>query len=158
MAPKVYIETSVISYLVALRNQRNLLVAANQELTQEWWERRRQSFELYVSAVVLAEAARGNETFAAARTAVARELTLVETSPAALDLADALVASAGLPPSAYEDALHIAVAATTGMDYLLTWNCKHIANAVIIPRVNRVIRSFGLEPPLIYTPQELMED
>lgn len=158
MAPKVYIETSVISYLVARRNQRNLLVAANQELTQEWWERRRQSFELYVSAVVLAEAARGDETFAAARTAVARELTLAETSQSAIDLAGALVASAGLPPNAYEDALHIAIAATTGMDYLLTWNCKHIANAVIIPRVNRVIRSFGLEPPLIYTPQELMED
>lgn len=158
MAPKVYIETSVISYLVARRNQRDLLVAANQELTQEWWERRRTSFELYVSAVVLAEASRGNETFAAARTAVARELMLVETSQRAIDLGDALVASAGLPPNAYEDALHIAIAATTAMDYLLTWNCKHIANAVIIPRVNRVVRSFGLEPPLIYTPQELMED
>lgn len=54
-------------------------------------------------------------------------------------------------------AARAAIAATTGMDYLLTWNCKHIANAVIIPRVNRVIRSFGFEPPLIYTPQELME-
>ena len=113
---------------------------------------------LYVSAVVLAEAARGDQTFAAARTAIARELTVVETSKTAIDLADALVARAGLPPNAYEDALHIAIAATTGMDYLLTWNCKHIANAVIIPRVNRVIRSAGFEPPFIYTPQELMED
>jgi hypothetical protein len=59
---------------------------------------------------------------------------------------------------ATEDALHIAIAATTGMDYLLTWNCKHIANAVIIPRVNGVIRSFDFEPPLIYTPQQLMEE
>jgi predicted nucleic acid-binding protein len=157
MAAKVYIETSVISYLVSRRNQRNLLVAANQELTHEWWEQRRRSFELYVSAVVLAEAARGNETFAAARSAVARELKVVETSQTAIDLAGALIASAGVPPNSYEDALHIAVSATTGMDYLLTWNCKHIANAVIIPRVNRVIRSLGLEPPLICTPQELME-
>jgi predicted nucleic acid-binding protein len=158
VAPKVYIETSVISYLVARRNQRDLLVAANQELTHEWWERRRQSFELYVSAVVLAEASRGDQTFAAARTAVVNELTLVETTQLAINLADALVGRAGLPANAYEDALHIAIAATSGMDYLLTWNCKHIANAVIIPRVNRVIRSSGLEPPLIYTPQELMED
>lgn len=158
MRPKVYVETSVISYLVARRNQRDLLVASNQELTQEWWENRRGSFELCVSAVVLAEASRGDQTFAAARTIVASELTLVETSKTAMELASALIQRAGLPPNAYEDALHIAVAATTGMDYLLTWNCKHIANAVIIPRVNQVIRSFGFEPPLIYTPQQLMEE
>ena len=158
MRPKVYIETSVISYLVARRNQRDLLVASNQELTHEWWETRRDQFELCVSAVVLAEVSRGNAEFAAARSAVSRELTLVETSQAAIDLADALVQRAALPENAYEDALHIAVAATTGMDYLLTWNCKHIANAFIIPRVNSVIRSFGFEPPLIYTPQELMEE
>ncbi|HVR40633.1 MAG TPA: type II toxin-antitoxin system VapC family toxin [Thermoanaerobaculia bacterium] len=154
----MYVETSVISYLVARRNQRDLLVASNQELTQEWWENRRASFELCVSAVVLAEAARGDQTLAAARTAVARELTLVEISESAMELANALLQRAGLPENAYEDALHIAAAATTGMDYLLTWNCKHIANAFIIPRVNRVIRSFGFEPPLICTPQELMED
>ena len=158
MRPKVYVETSVISYLVARRNQRDLLVASNQELTQEWWENRRGSFELCVSAVVLAEASRGDQTFAAARTIVASELTLVEMSETAMELASALIQRAGLPPNAYEDALHIAVAATTGMDYLLTWNCKHIANAVIIPRVNQVIRSFGFEPPLIYTPQQLMEE
>jgi len=158
MRPKVYVETSVISYLVARRNQRDLLVASNQELTQEWWENRRPDFELCVSAVVLAEASRGDQTFAAARTAVAHELTLVETSQTAMELAQALVERAGLPQSAYEDALHIAVAATSGMDYLLTWNCKHIANAAIIPRVNGVIRSFGFEPPLIYTPQQLMEE
>ncbi len=67
-----------------------------------------------------------------------------------MELAGALIHRAGLPPNAYDDALHIVVAATTGMDYLLTWNCKHIANAVI--------RSFGFEPPLIYTPQQLMEE
>jgi hypothetical protein len=66
--------------------------------------------------------------------------------------------SAGLPPNASEDALHIAIASTGGLDYLLTWNCKHIANAAIIPRVNVVVRRHGYEPPLIYTPQQLMED
>lgn len=158
MLPKVYVETSVISYLVARRNQRDLLVASNQELTLEWWESRRASFELCVSAVVLAEASRGDPTFASARMAIARTLTLVETSERAMEVANALLQRAGLPKNAYEDSLHIAIAATTGMDYLLTWNCKHIANGVIIPRVNHVIRSFGFEPPLIYTPQELMEE
>lgn len=158
MLPKVYIETSVISYLVARRNQRDLLVAANQELTHEWWETRRRSFELYVSALVLAEASRGDQAFAAARLAVARELSLVELSEPAITLAQELLRVGGLPGNANEDALHIAIAATGGLDYLLTWNCKHIANAVIIPRVNGVIRRHGYEPPLIYTPQELMED
>lgn len=158
MLPKVYIETSVISYLVARRNQRDLLVAANQELTREWWETRRHSFDLYASAVVLAEAARGDQTFAAARLAIARELALVEVSEAALTLAQALLQNAGLPRTANEDALHIAIASAGGLDYLLTWNCKHIANAAIIPRVNAVVRRHGYEPPLIYTPQQLMED
>ena len=154
---KVYVETSVISYLVARRNQRDLLVASNQELTHEWWETRRHRFDLCVSAVVLAEAARGDQTYASARLAVVRELTLVEVSDAARVLSQALLRRAGLPAGAHEDALHIAVSATTGMDYLLTWNCKHIANGMIIPRVNAVVRSFGFEPPLIYTPQQLME-
>jgi predicted nucleic acid-binding protein len=156
--PKVYIETSVISYLVARRNQRDLLVAANQELTREWWDTRRHNFELYVSAVVLAEAARGDQTFAAARLAIVRELALVEASEPALTLAQALLQNAGLPQNANEDALHIAIASTGGLDYLLTWNCKHIANAAIIPRVNAVVRRHGYEPPLIYTPQQLLED
>jgi predicted nucleic acid-binding protein len=127
-------------------------------MTHEWWETRRTSFELYVSAIVLAEASRGDRVYAAARLAVAQELTLVETSATAMELANSLIERAGLPRNAYEDALHIAVAAATGMDYLLTWNCKHIANGVIVPRVNKVIRDYGFEPPLIYTPQQLLED
>src|SRR4051794_7749762 len=119
MLPKAYIETSVISYLVARRNQRDLLVAANQEITREWWETRRHRFQLYASAIVLAEAGRGDETYSAARLAVAQELTLVEVSESALTLARALL-SAGLPPNASEDALHIAIASTGGLEYLLT--------------------------------------
>ena len=158
MTPKVYVETSVISYLVSRRNQHDLLVAANQELTHEWWDTRRHKFDLYASAVVLAEAARGDRSMAAARLEIAQGLDLVEVTDSALVLAQALLKSAGIPKKANEDALHIAIAAAGGLDYLLTWNCKHIANAVIIPRVNEVLRGLGFEPPLIYTPQELMED
>lgn len=87
----------------------------------------------------------------------ARELRLAQITREALDLATALVAGAGVPKKANEDALHIATAATNGLDYLLTWNCTHIANAVTIPRVSAICRSYGFEPPLIYTPQEFME-
>jgi predicted nucleic acid-binding protein len=153
----VYVETSVISYLVARRNQRDLLVAANQQLTLEWWENRRHDFELYASAVVIAEASRGNPEYAALRLEVLQQLHLIEVTDRTVRLADALLERAGLPEGANEDALHIATAAASGMDYLLTWNCKHIANAFIIPRINVVIRRHGLEPPFICTPQELLE-
>jgi predicted nucleic acid-binding protein len=154
--PTVYIETSFISYLVA-RSSRDPRVASNQDLRHSWWQTRRANFELYVSAVVLGEAARGNAAMAAPRVAVARELRLAQVTREAVDLAAALVAGAGVPKKANEDALHIATAATNGLDYLLTWNCTHIANAVTIPRVNAICRSHGFEPPLIYTPQEFMD-
>ena len=156
MLPSVYIATSVISYLVA-RPSKNARVASNQELTHKWWQTRREKFELYVSAVVLGEAERGDAVLAAARVAVARELSLAQVTREALDLAAALVTGAGVPRKANEDALHIATAAVNGLDYLLTWNCTHIANAVTIPRVNAICRSHGFEPPLIYTPQEFMD-
>ncbi len=156
MLPTVYIETSFISYLVA-RPSRNARVASNQDLTHKWWQTQRPNFELYVSAVVLGEAARGDVSVAAARIAIARELRLAQVTREAVDLAAALVAGAGVPQKANEDALHIATAATNGLDYLLTWNCTHIANAMTIPRVNAICRSRGFEPPLIYTPQEFME-
>ena len=156
MLPTVYIETSVISYLVA-RRSKDPRVASNQDLTHTWWQTRRQNFELYASAIVLGEAERGDLTVAAARVAIARELRLAQVTREALDLAAALVAGSGVPKKANEDALHIATAATNGLDYLLTWNCTHIANAVTIPRVNAICRSHGIEPPLIYTPQEFME-
>lgn len=132
MRPTVYVETSVISYLVA-RPSNNLRVASNQELTRIWWETRRESFELYVSAVVFGEAERGDSVAAAARLAVVRDLRLAQVTRESIDLAAALVTGSGVPKKANEDALHIATAATNGLDYLLTWNCTHIANAVTIP-------------------------
>jgi len=156
VVPSIYVETSVISYLVA-RPSTSARVAANQDLTREWWQGRRKRFELYASAVVVGEAQRGDPVMAAARVAIVRELRLAQVTREALDLATALIAGSGVPQKANEDALHIAVAATNGLDYLLTWNCTHIANAVTIPRVNAICRRHGFEPPLIYTPQELME-
>lgn len=157
MFPTVYVETSVISYLTARPNPNNLRVAANQETTREWWDTRRERFDLYVSAVVIGEAQRGNPDLASARMAIVQGLNIAQVTPEALDLAAALIAGAGVPKKANEDALHIAIAAANGLDYLLTWNCTHIANAVTIPRVNSICLARGFEPPLIYTPQELME-
>jgi len=151
-----YIETSVISYLTARRNQRDLIVAAHQELTREWWESRRQDFTLFASAVVIEEALRGDKVFAQARMALIEQMRLADVTRAARELAARLLREAGLPAKASADALHIAICAVNGIDYLLTWNCTHLANAFMIPRVNNICRTGGFEPPYICTPEELM--
>jgi predicted nucleic acid-binding protein len=156
MPPSAYIETSVISYLAGRRNQRDLIVAAHQELTREWWDCRRQEFTLYASAVVIEEASRGNELLAQARLAVIEQLRLADVTSAARELAGRLLLEFGLPAKANADALHVAIAAANGIDYLLTWNCTHLANAFMIPRVEKICRAAGFEPPYICTPQELM--
>jgi len=151
-----YIETIVVSYVTARRNQRDLIVAAHQELTREWWERRRRDFTLFASAVVIEEALRGDEMFANARMALIEQMRLADVTPAARQLAAQLLLEAGLPAKANADALHIAICAVNGIDYLLTWNCTHLANAAMIPRVNNICRAVGFEPPYICTPEELM--
>ena len=156
MLRSAYIETSVVSYLTARRNQRDLIVAAHQELTREWWERRRRDFTLFASAVVIEEALRGDEMFANARMALIEQMRLADVTPAARQLAAQLLLEAGLPAKANADALHIAICAVNGIDYLLTWNCTHLANAAMIPRVNNICRAAGFEPPYICTPEELM--
>ena len=156
MLRSAYIETSVVSYLTARRNQRDLIVGAHQELTREWWESRRRDFTLFASAVVIEEALRGDEMFANARMALIEQMRLADVTPAARQLAAQLLLEAGLPAKANADALHIAICAVNGIDYLLTWNCTHLANAAMIPRVNNICRAVGFEPPYICTPEELM--
>ena len=156
MKPTVYVENSVVSYLTAPRAQKNVRVAAHQDLTREWWETRRYLFDLYASAVVVEEAQDGNPSAAAARLGVISELQLLDVTQEARELAATLLRKT-LPAKAAADALHIATAAVHGMDYLITWNCKHIANAVIFRSVEAACRANGYEPPVLCTPEELME-
>ena len=157
MKPKIYVETSVVSYLTA-RPSRDLIVAANQQITQEWWQVRRTEFELYVSQMVVQEASSGDPTAAQQRLQVLDETPLLELTEDAVTFAEKLVQDGALPSNAVEDALHIAVAALNGMDYLLTWNFKHLANATMRYRIEQVCRQMGYEPPIICTPQELLEE
>jgi hypothetical protein len=151
---KVYVETSIISYLAA-RMSRDLITAAHQQITQEWWDNRRSDFDLFISQLVVREASAGDEQMAKKRLELIEKIPLLELGPHALDLAYALIQEGPLPEKASEDALHIAVATVHGMDYLLTWNCKHIANAQMRNAVVRVCRAGGYEPPLFCTPEEL---
>jgi predicted nucleic acid-binding protein len=155
MVPTIYLETSIISYLAA-QPSRDLITAARQQLTHEWWDRRRNAFQLFVSELVLVETSRGDVEAAARRLAWVDGIEVVDISPLAEDIADQILRHARLPQQARADALHIAIAAAQGLDYLMTWNATHIANALIRPRVERVCRSLGFEPPVLCTPDELM--
>jgi len=153
---RVYLETSVISYLVG-RLSRDVIVLGNQELTREWWASRRGEYGLFVSEVVVGEASIGDAELARERLAIAGTLPLLAVTEDAEHLAPLLLRAAGLAPNAKTDALHMALAAVHGMDYLLSWNCRHIANATIRRAIENECRLRGYEPPVICTPQELME-
>ena len=156
LKPSVYLETTIVSYLVGWLSRNSLLVASNQELTREWWLARRHDFELFASPVVIDEVKKGDSVLAGERLEFLREVQLLEVTADARALAVALVRAARIPAKAELDALHIAIAATNGMTYLLSWNCTHIVNAVTLPRVYDVCRQHGFEPPFVCTPQELM--
>jgi len=151
----VYLETSIVSYLAA-RPSRDLVTAARQELTREWWGRRRTSFEVYVSEAVIAEARAGDPEASARRAAILAELPLLDITPEVTRLAQAVAAALRLPRRAAADAVHIAAAACHGIEFLLTWNSTHIANAELRPLVEETCRSSGYTPPILCTPDELM--
>jgi hypothetical protein len=154
--PSIYVETSIVSYLVGWLNQRDLKVAHNQQFTREWWLRRRSEFELFISPVVIDEAGKGEPALAAQRLEHLAALAMLEVTSAARSLAEDLLRLTGIPKKAELDALHISIAAVNGMNYLLTWNCTHIANAEILPEVYEVCRGAGYEPPFVCTPLELL--
>ena len=133
-------------------------VTANREVTLEWWEVRRSDFELYISEFVIAEISRGDPEAAKRRLEAIADISELEATEEARVLGKALILEGPIPPKAEIDAYHIAIAAVNGMDYLLTWNCTHIANAVMRAKIEMVCRRYGYEPPVICTPQELMEN
>jgi hypothetical protein len=151
----VYIETSVISYLTA-RPSRDLLAAAHQQVTREWWEHRRHRFEQFISPMVLDEASQGDPEAAARRLAALDGFSVLEATASAAELVDILIADGALPSVARDDATHVAIATAHSMDYLVTWNCRHIDNAETKPLIRSVCAVHGYTCPEICTPEELM--
>lgn len=153
--PTVYVETSVISYLAA-RPSGDLVTRSNQKVTQDWWAIRSR-FDLVISQLVLDEISCGDPAYAANRLAVTSGLAVLDVSADVEALAATLLRKALLPPKAASDAVHVAIAAASGVDYLVTWNLKHIANVVIRQRLEAVCIDRGYKPPGICTPGQLME-
>ena len=151
----VYIETTIISYLVS-RPSRDILVAAHQQVTNEWWTDRRDAFECFISQVVIDEIQAGDPKAADKRIYEIRLFPVLEATIEAEQLTKSIVDAGAIPRKAVRDAAHIAVAAVNDMDYLLTWNCRHLANAQIIRKVSFACNSQGFNMPVICTPEELM--
>jgi hypothetical protein len=151
----VYLETTIVGH-IAGRLHRDPFVAARQQVTRDWWRDDAPKFGLYISQLVLEECRAGDSTAAAERFEVVQGIDLLESSDDVDSLADALISGLAIPASEPRDAFHIAIAAVNGVEYLLTWNFKHIANASLRSRIEQVCRDAGYEPPIICTPDELM--
>jgi hypothetical protein len=155
MKPSLYLETTIPSYLTA-RPTRDLVMAAHQQITREWWERRLADFRVFISQLVVDECALGDAAAARRRLQLINDLPLARIDDTVLALAQALVGAGAIPPSAGADAVHIAVAAAHEMDFLLTWNCAHINNAETIAGLAAALGAEGYRCPTICTPEELM--
>lgn len=157
MRATVYIETTIPSLLTAWPS-RDMQIAGHQMATRERWNMRRHAFELYVSAMVLDEAARGDAEAARLRLAALAECEVLAATEEAQLLTKRILATGLIPPGAATDAAHIGLAAAHGMDFLLTWNCRHIHNALIERRLACICQSLGFALPVLCTPLELMAD
>jgi hypothetical protein len=157
MPQRIYIETTIPSYLTA-RPSRDIIQAARQQLTYTWWESERYNYDLCISQMVLDEAAAGDAEAARRRLAVIADLPLLDLTGAVETLAENIMQANLLPASASRDAVHIAVTAVHQVTFLLTWNCRHIANAVLFRELRRIIEDAGYDMPVICTPEELIGD
>ena len=155
MRARVYIETSVVSYYAA-RPSRDLVTAARQQVTREWWENELGTFDAYVSALVVREASAGDPQTVPERLTALADMPVLEINEAAESLAAELVERRVIPAQNVEDALHIALAAVHGMDYLVTWNFRHLNNARAKFAIETAIADRGLYSPVICSPEELM--
>jgi hypothetical protein len=154
--PSAYIETTIPSYYVA-RTSINLLQAARQASTRQWWDTGCSGLSLFTSLEVLDECARGDKAMASERYKLIHELPLLPATDASIQLAARLIESEIIPAKTASDALHISLASVHGMDYLVTWNFRHIANPFLRKRLRRAISADGFNMPVMCSPEELLQ-
>lgn len=157
MKKPLYVETTVISYLAA-RPSADLVVAGHQLITRRWWDAHRPDFELFVSEAVIEECSAGDPEAAARRLELLADIPVLVPTNDSNAIAKRLIAEGIVPAKAVVDAMHLGIAAAHRVEYLLTWNCTHIANAALRRRMESVCRTMGREMPVICTPEELLED
>jgi predicted nucleic acid-binding protein len=156
MKPTVYIETTVISYLTA-KPSRDLLIAAHQQVTHEWWEKALSHLEVFVSPIVLEEILKGDEQAAKLRFERVSSFPLLEVLPEVRDLAESYFSAIEIPEKARGDSYHLALATWHGMDFMVSWNCTHIVRGRVKRIVEEINATYGIRTPIVCTPEELME-
>ena len=156
MKPSVYIETTIISYLTA-KPSRDLIIAAHQQITNEWWADVRPLVDCYISPFLIDEASRGDAVYAQKRLDEITDFAMLEVNEQIENLAQKYFAALQIPEKAKIDAFHLAVAAWHKMDYVLSWNCKHIASGRVQKTLREVNIRLGVHTPIVCTPEELME-
>ena len=154
MKQKIYIETSIVSYLTA-KPTRDIVITAHQQIANSWWENESNEYKLYTSQVVIDEASQGDSEAVQRRIEILKDIYLLEVTNDIIKLSENLINHNCLPQKAVQDALHIAIASIHNVDYLLTWNCKHIANAKKRPLIEKIIHKTGYLAPIMCTPEEL---
>ncbi len=157
MNPTLYVESSIFSYLRS-RPSGHVVSAARQLVTQRWWQMERSKYDLVTSQYVIDEIAEGDPVLASERLDSAADIPMAELLDSAVELAEASLLSHILPDRARLDALHICLATVHKIEYLLTWNCTHIANGRILPRVDSFMSKKGYRLPFVCTPEELIDD
>jgi predicted nucleic acid-binding protein len=155
MKESIYLETTIISYYSS-RPNRDIVIAGHQQITKDFIDKSALQYDIFVSELVIEECKSGDKEAAILRLELLKTFNLLELNDAALSLAKSLISGKIVPNQYAEDALHIALATIHGMDYLVTWNCKHIANAHIRNKLEKAIRNHGYVLPVICTPEELM--
>lgn len=154
MSETVYIESSVISYFTA-RPNRDVVVSARQAITENWWRNQKSKYEVFISGLVVQEISKGDEEAAQKRLEAIEGIPLLAMPEEALKLAKDLLAQGAVPPNSEEDAFHIAIAAVSGINFLLTWNFKHINNAHTKALISSVVETHGFICPILCSPEEL---
>jgi hypothetical protein len=147
--PRIYVETTVVSYLVA-RPSHDVTLAARQQATQQLWTEHSHNFEFVVSDIVLTEISQGDAMAVRHRLEVLAGLTVLNISLEANTLAQNLIDTGAVPQNLRPDAQHIAIATVNSIEYLISWNYKHIVNATKRDLINQVCRASGFQPTTLY--------
>jgi hypothetical protein len=155
MKPTAYLETSVISHLVG-KTPNHVVTAGHQQSTRDWWNFRRDEYQLFISLFVTDEIERGDAKLAAERMSMVADLEMLPILAPVEDLGDKILRATGLPAKARIDANHLAISAAHGMQYLLTWNMRHIANVFIRDRIEKACAAAGYKCPIICSPEQLV--
>ena len=157
MRERVYLETTVVSYYTS-RPSNNIIVLAKQRITEQWWPQALNRFDIFISEAVVEEAADGDPEAAARRLEALETFELLDIDDEVQRVYNLYIERLQIPQKALRDAIHLAVASVHGMDYLVTWNCTHIANGEIIKKLMKINTEMGISIPVIVTPDELMEE